>query len=178
MTQESNERIMIFIDGSNLFWGMRYYNEEHNSNLKLDYNKLISNLASGRVLLKKSFYGSMPQPKRKSQISFHELLRHNGFDVIIYPLKRRRKPNGDKPNVEKSVDVAMAIDFVNSARDDDFDTGILVTGDGDFVQAVNRVTSIGKRVEVASFGNNLSKDLKRSADEIVFLDKIVGKLKR
>jgi uncharacterized LabA/DUF88 family protein len=52
---------------------------------------------------------------------------------------------------EKGVDVAFALHLVIDCANDDFDTAIVVTGDGDFGLAIETAISWGKKVEGAAF---------------------------
>lgn len=52
---------------------------------------------------------------------------------------------------QKGVDVELAIDVLDSAHEDRYDVAVLVTGDGDFVPLVRRITSLNKHALVAHF---------------------------
>lgn len=52
---------------------------------------------------------------------------------------------------QKGVDVQLAIDVLDSAHQDRYDVAVLVTGDGDFVPLVRRVTSLNKQALIAHF---------------------------
>ena len=47
---------------------------------------------------------------------------------------------------EKGVDVLMAVDLLVGAYENIYDTAILVSGDGDFVPAIQRVQKLNKKV--------------------------------
>lgn len=68
---------------------------------------------------------------------------------------------------EKGVDVALACDLVDLARRDGYDVAYLISGDADFVPAVEIVRSIGKRVFVAS--PDVAARLIRAADATIRL---------
>lgn len=55
-----------------------------------------------------------------------------------------------KYSIEKAVDVKLAIDLVSLAREDVYDIGYLVSGDGDFVPAVKEAQKHGKKIFCAS----------------------------
>ncbi len=59
---------------------------------------------------------------------------------------------------EKAVDVNIAIDMVSMAHEDEYDVAYLLSADGDFTPAVQRVRDIGKKVFVLSpaLGNELA----------------------
>jgi hypothetical protein len=85
---------MIFIDGSNLHWGIKGYNKENKTNLKIDYAKLILLLLKNRTLVRVIYYCSKPiPPGRTSQIKFLDYIRSLGIQVIEKPLKTRYDPS-------------------------------------------------------------------------------------
>jgi len=174
----SSIRIMIFIDGSNIHWGLRDYNLRNNTKYRIDYRKLINLLADGRSLVRTIYYCSKPVPPGKgSQIRFLDYLRHIGIQVVEKPLKTRINPETGKiRTVEKGVDVALAVDFIGMAWEDVYDVAILVSGDEDYLGAMNKVMSKGRNVEVVSFQRFLSKELKRGALRIVILDNILPQI--
>ncbi len=61
--------------------------------------------------------------------------------------------------------------MVKGAYDDAYDTAILVSGDGDFIPAVNVVQEKGKIVVNAYFKSSLSWHLKQSCDKSIQLTK-------
>jgi uncharacterized LabA/DUF88 family protein len=89
-----------------------------------------------------------------------------GFRVIAResydPIKRE----------QKEVDVAMACEMVVHALRNSYDIAIVVSGDQDFVPAIQHVQAAGKRVEVAAFGISIGKALMKAADRFHDLDKV------
>ena len=63
----------------------------------------------------------------------------------------------------------MAVDMINFAYKDNYDTAIIVTGDGDFAEAINAVKDHGKHVEHAYFQNS-SNALRRVSDRFIVLN--------
>ena len=64
------------------------------------------------------------------------------------------------------------MDFVKnnlSKRDDLYDIGIVVSGDGDYTYAIKAVKELGKYVEVVAFSSNLSKQLADESDYLIQL---------
>ena len=175
----SSTRVMIFMDGSNLHWGIRAYNKENKTNLKIDYKKLISLLLKNRVLMRVMYYCSKPIPLgRTSQVKFLDYLRHVEIQVIEKPLKSRYDPVAKRTYyVEKGVDVALATDLIGMAWEDAYDVAIIVSGDSDYVGAVGKVMGKGRNVEVASFRRNLSKELKNAALTKIILDDYIPQIK-
>ena len=52
------ERVMIFIDGSNVFRSLHNFNVQNTDAFKIDYIKLRDELCSGRNLIRAYYYGS------------------------------------------------------------------------------------------------------------------------
>ena len=59
---------------------------------------------------------------------------------------------------QKGVDVQLALDVLDYAHEDRYDVAVLVTGDGDFVPLVRRITSLNKHVLWAYFNIDEWKD--------------------
>ncbi|WP_448588215.1 LabA-like NYN domain-containing protein [Thermocrinis sp.] len=165
------ERVIIFIDGSNLFHAIR------SMNIKIDYTKLIDFLKEDRRLVRAYFYGALPQerdlkkntPEWESflrQKRFLEELSLQGIKVKTAPLKRL--PSGEF--IEKEVDIMLATDMLSFAYKDAYDSAILVSGDSDFSYTVEEVQSLGKRVENASFKRTSSYILRKVCDRFTLLD--------
>ena len=65
----------------------------------------------------------------------------------------------------------LATDLVLHAVKNNFDSAIIVSGDGDFFPAIETVKKEGKKVEVAAFESNISKEASESADKVLKLHK-------
>ena len=79
--------------------------------------------------------------------------------------------------MEKGVDVALAVDLIGMAWEDAYNVAILVSGDSDYVGAVSKVMGKGRNVEVVSFRNSLSKELKKVCLKVTILDDIWDQIK-
>jgi uncharacterized LabA/DUF88 family protein len=161
----SQNKVMVFVDGSNLFWSL------HRMDLRIDHFKLVSKLVGDRFLVRPYFYSSVSVPPNQSQVRFHQALRYQGFTVVTRPLKSRQI-DGKTIYFEKGLDVALATDMLVSAFRSHYDTAILVSGDDDFASIVDMVKQFGKRVEVAAFSFAISSGLKTMADKFIALDEI------
>jgi len=162
----SHEKVMVFIDGSNLFHALQRLD------LKIDYYKLVTLLVGDRILVRPYFYSSTAVPPTKAQFGFHQALRYGGFRVVTRPVKTI---HGDVW-IEKGVDLALATDMLVSAFRDFFDTAILVSGDNDFVSVLDEIKRLGKKVEVAAFDFSIGNELKSVADRYVALDDLLDQI--
>ena len=156
-------RVAVFIDGNNLFHAARFHN------IDIDYNKLLRVLLGDGRLLRAFFYTGVDAGAERQQ-GFLLWMRRNGFRVIQKELKTfydgTRKAN---------LDVEIAVDMLSLAGK--YDTAVLVSGDEDFVYAVNAVAYKGCRVEVAGFRSNTAPKLIDVADFFIDLGDI-GELVR
>jgi len=73
--------------------------------------------------------------------------------------------------MEKGVDVLIATDMLTGALRDCYDTAILISGDGDFVEVIEEIKRAGKQVENATFASNHSDALINAADLFLELTK-------
>ena len=175
----NNNRVIVFVDGSNLFWGLKYFNEKNGTSTRIDYSKLADELTRGRTRIRSYYYGSESVPPKANQRSFHDALRYSGYQVIVKPLKIRKDiETGKEYAIEKGVDVSLVSDLLCLAWEGAYDVAVLVTGDADFLNPIEKVKYKGKIVEIASFKNSLSGELRKIADKTVFLDDLIDKIKR
>jgi uncharacterized LabA/DUF88 family protein len=157
-------RVAVFIDGNNLFHAARFHN------LDIDYNKLLRVLLGDGRLLRAFFYTGVDAGAERQQ-GFLLWMRRNGFRVVHKELKTfydgSRKAN---------LDVEIAVDMLSLAGR--YDTAVLVSGDEDFVYAVNAVAYKGCRVEVAGFRSNTAPKLIDVADFFIDLGDIAEQVRK
>lgn len=110
------------------------------------------------------------------------MLRGNAVTVVMKKLRFRSNAckHCGKVDVnvpyQKGVDVAIVTELMSLGFEDAYDVAIIVSGDNDFVDAVNHMKSEGRRVWVASFSSRLGQDLMRSADKVIHLEKIADRI--
>jgi uncharacterized LabA/DUF88 family protein len=189
----SNSRVMIFIDGSNLFWALR------TRGLQIEYSKLIEFLVGSRSLVRTYYYGADKVPPDPAQTGFYEMLKFQGITVVTKPLVRRTSwatllSNSTRVQVvkeeEKGVDVALVTDMLSMAYKSAFDTAISVGADADFENAIDNIKRIPRRVEIAAFSDTdrsnvpprytstVSRDMRMIADRFIPLENYVDKFRR
>lgn len=157
-------RVAVFIDGNNLFHAARFHN------IDIDYNKLLRILLGDGRLLRAFFYTGVDAGAERQQ-GFLLWMRRNGFRVVQKELKTfydgTRKAN---------LDVEIAVDMLSLAGR--YDTAVLVSGDEDFVYAINAVAYKGCRVEVAGFRSNTAPRLIDVADFFIDLGDIADAIRK
>ncbi len=162
-TNRENERVMVFIDGSNLYHVLTQSCGRHD----LQFDKFAMKLANGRKLQRIYYYNI----KQESDTNPNMGVEQQKFLDSMYdtPYVEVRlgiwKQRGDIM-VEKGVDVMLATDVVTNAYNDHYDTAIVVSGDADFYPALQAVKNVGKHIEVAAFDMNLSAESARVADVV------------
>ncbi len=157
-------RVAVFIDGNNLFHAARFHN------IDIDYNKLLRLLLGDGRLLRAFFYTGVDAGAERQQ-GFLLWMRRNGFRVVQKELKTfydgTRKAN---------LDVEIAVDMLSLAGR--YDTAVLVSGDEDFVYALNAIAYKGCRVEVAGFRSNTAPKLIDVADYFIDLGEIGDRVRK
>lgn len=140
----------------------------------MDIEKLQNKLANGRPLIRAYYYCSIGNPPRAEQLKFLDKLKHLHMEVTARPLKVRSSTG---ESVEKGVDVALVTDMLSLASHGSYDVAILVSGDNDFLKAVDEVKRLGKRIEIAAFGFTAGKELREKADVFTPLEQVAEELK-
>ena len=165
------ENVMIFIDGSNLYHSLKNIFGRTN----LDIDKFCQKLLGQRHLTRIYYYNAKvsrkeePKRYRKQQEFFSSV---NAIPYSELRLGRLIYTNWPTvPPYEKWIDVQLATDMITHSYKNNYSTAILVTGDNDFVGAVQAVKDNGKHVEVALFGKKGgSWQLRGVADKIITIN--------
>ena len=138
------DRVMIFIDGSNLYHSLKdYYGRTD-----IDIEKLSLNLCGERKLIRTLYYiATVPREKdlqeAEKQQKFIEKIRKLPYiQVRLGRLEKR-----GNAWVEKGVDIMLASDMLMHAFLDNYDVATLVSSDGDFSYVVEIICDRGKNVE-------------------------------
>lgn len=144
-----DQRVAVFVDGANLYHAIKTYYKA-----VLDYSKLLEAAVAGRSLLRATFYIVEKQESDETQgaRSFVYNLNRFGYKVRSKPLQVHEtvSPEGERTVSHKGDwDVGIVVDMMRLASH--ADTYVLVSGDGDYVEAVEYLQSEGGlRVEVIS----------------------------
>ena len=149
------EKVAVFVDGANLYHSIKSYYKG-----VLDYGVLLAAAVSDRKLLRATFYIVEKQEAddggatggASGARSFVYNLNKFGYKVRSKPLVVHEtfSPEGEKTISHKGDwDIGIIVDMMRLA--DRADTYVLVSGDGDYVEAVEYLQSEkGLRVEVIS----------------------------
>ena len=149
------EKIAVFVDGANLYHSIKSYYKG-----VLDYGVLLTAAVGDRKLLRATFYIVEKQEADDSGAtggasgarSFVYNLNKFGYKVRSKPLvvHETLSSEGEKTISHKGDwDIGIIVDMMRLA--DRADTYVLVSGDGDYVEAIEYLQSEkGLRVEVIS----------------------------
>ncbi len=178
MDGNKSERVVIFIDGSNFYHSAKdILDLQHEGDM--DFGILVEKLRSGRLLVGVYYYNA-PLDKDhnegvywKQQKFFANLRRIPGFSVILTHMRKIRNSGGTFEYAVKGDDIHLAIDMVSLAYENQYDTAILVSGDGDFAPAVRRIRKLGKKAENAYFSVSRSDLLKQVCNKSLPLDEMI-----
>lgn len=154
-------RVAIFIDGSNLYHALR----DNFSRMDLNFTDFTAKLCGGRPLFRTYYYNALQDPKdrpegHREQQEFLDTLKKTPYlEVRLGGMKLSQGVP-----VEKGIDIMLATDLLHFAWNNLYDVAVLVSGDGDFAYALQAAKNMGKHVEVAYFESNISKSMLDVAD--------------
>ncbi len=152
------EKVAVFVDGANLYHSIKSYYKG-----VLDYGVLLTAAVDGRKLLRATFYIVEKQEADEASgaRSFVYNLNRFGYKVRSKPLVVHETLSADGERVvshKGDWDMGIVVDMMRLA--DRADTYVLVSGDGDYVEAVEYLQSEkGLRIEVISAGQCTSQAL-------------------
>lgn len=162
VTFDDDSKVMVFIDYMNVKKSTMSLTSEY---FRLDFVSLVKELVGNRKLVAAYVFDSYDGKIGNQFDSLHKKLSYLGFRLNV------RDSYDVEKDIQKEVDVAMACEMVVHALRNHYDTAIVVSGDRDFVPAVEQIQMAGKTVEVAAFEDNISYTLMRKADYFHELDK-------
>ena len=162
------DRVAVFIDGSNLYHALR----ANFGRYDLNFAEFTKKLCGSRRLFRTYYYNVLQDPGQRAegyreQQEFLNALRETPY--LEVRLGSTKLSQG--VTVEKGIDVMLVTDLLHFAWNGLYDIAILVSGDSDFTYALQTVKNMGKHVEVAYFESNVSRDLLDVADNRHLLDR-------
>jgi uncharacterized LabA/DUF88 family protein len=169
--QKSSERVMIFIDGSNMYHSLKHYYKK----TSIDIGRFCQKILGRRRLVRMYYYNAQvghkeePERYKRQQRFFAEVTAIPYTELRMGRLVYINWPN--TPPYEKGVDIQLATDMITHSFKNNYDVAVLVAGDNDFVGALQSVKDNGKNVEVALFGKErTSMQLRNVADRVITID--------
>ena len=168
---DRTERIMIFIDGSNLYHSLKAFLKRTD----IDIGRLCNRLLDKRRLVRIYYYNAKVGHKEEPERYRDQQAFFAGVNAIPYcELRLGRLVYHNWPNsppYEKGVDIQLATDMITHSFKNNYDVAVLVAGDNDYVGALQSVKDNGKHVEVALFGKErTSYQLRMVADRVIAIN--------
>lgn len=168
------ERIALFIDGSNLYAAARALGFD------IDYKRLLELFAAKGRLIRAFYYTALIEDQEYSPIRpLVDWLDYNGYTMVTKPTKEFTDATGRR-KIKGNMDIELAIDVMEMAPY--IDHVMLFSGDGDFRRLVEAVQRKGLRVTVISTVRSqppmVADELRRQADTFVELMEIESSIAR
>ncbi len=169
---DTTEKVMIFIDGSNLYHSLKNFFKRTDLDIGKFCNKLIEKRRLVRIYYYNAAVGRREEPDRyrDQQTFFSSVSAVPYCELRLGRLVYVNWPNN--PPYEKGVDIQLTSDLLTHSYKDNYDVGILVAGDTDYVGALQAVKDNGKNIEVALFGrDSTSRPLREVSDKVITIDR-------
>jgi len=168
------ERIALFIDGSNLYAAARALGFD------IDYKRLLELFAAKGHLIRAFYYTALVEDQEYSPIRpLVDWLDYNGYTMVTKPTKEFTDAMGRR-KIKGNMDIELAIDVMEMAEH--LDHIVLFSGDGDFRRLVEAVQRKGARVTVVSTVRSnppmVADELRRQADNFFELQELMPSIAR
>jgi uncharacterized LabA/DUF88 family protein len=168
------ERLALFIDGSNLYAAARALRFD------IDYKRLFELFAAKGRLIRAFYYTALLEDQEYSPIRpLVDWLDYNGYTMVTKPAKEFTDSSGRR-KLKGNMDIELAIDVMEMAEK--VDHVVLFSGDGDFRRLVEAVQRKGVRVSVVSTVRSqpsmVADELRRQADNFIELVDIQDDIER
>jgi len=168
------ERIGLFIDGSNLYAAARALNFD------IDYKRLLKYYASEGRLIRAMYYTALIDDAEYSPLRpLVDWLDYNGYTMVTKPAKEFTDSQGRK-KIKGNMDIELAIDVMEMAPA--LDHIVLFSGDGDFRRLLEAVQRKGLRCTVVSTVKShppmVADELRRQADNFIELSDLQNMIGR
>jgi uncharacterized LabA/DUF88 family protein len=173
MVLDKRRSAIVFIDGNNWYHNVKSIVKKSRG---LDFSKLGTLICKkfGLDLLEVRYYNSVPdielgEENYYKHMVFLASLKKRGVKVNTRKLKVVMN-SGKKLRIEKGVDVAIAADMIDFCLvDGRCDVCILISGDADFLPAMDVIKRQGREVITASVSKGYSRDLRGGSFRYVVL---------
>jgi uncharacterized LabA/DUF88 family protein len=169
-----DERLGLFIDGSNLYAAARALGFD------IDYKKLLDLFATNGHLIRAYYYTALVEDQDYSPIRpLVDWLDYNGYTMVTKPTKEFTDAQGRR-KIKGDMDIELAIDVMEMAPH--LDHVVLFSGDGDFRRLVDAIQRKGVRVSVVSTVRTqpsmVADELRRQADCFIELQDLAPEIAR
>jgi len=171
---DSREKIVLLIDGANLYAASKALGFD------IDYNKLLDYFQASGYLLRAYYYTALVEDQEYSSIRpLIDWLDYNGYRVITKAAKEFTDASGRR-KIKGNMDIELTIDAMELS--DSVDHFVIFSGDGDFRSLVEALQRKGRKVSVVSTLKSqpvmMSDDLRRQADHFIDLFRLRKHIER
>ena len=163
-----DERLALFIDGSNLYAAAK------SLGFDIDYKLLRAEFMRRGKMVRAFYYTALLENDEYSPIRpLIDWLNYNGFTMVTKPAKEYTDSMGRR-KVKGNMDIELAVDAMGLAPF--VDHIVIFSGDGDFRPLVEALQRKGVRVSVVSTIRSqppmIADELRRQADNFIELDEL------
>ena len=153
--KHKNQRVSVFIDVQNL-----YHSAKHLYKARVNFKEVVKMAVAGRSLVRAIAY--VISTESGEEKGFFDALTKLGIET-----KQKELQVFFGGAKKADWDVGIAVDAMRLAPA--VDAVVLCSGDGDFTPLVEQLQSMGKQVEVITFGKSASARLKEAAADFTDL---------
>jgi uncharacterized LabA/DUF88 family protein len=170
----SEEKLSLFIDGSNLYAAAK------SLEFDIDYKLLLKWASRQGRLVRAFYYTALIEDQEYSPIRpLVDWLDYNGYTMVTKPTKEFVDSQGRR-KIKGNMDIELAIDMMEMAEH--VDHIMLFSGDGDFRRLIEAVQRKGVRVTVVSTVRSqppmVADELRRQADHFLDLEDLANEIMR
>ena len=163
-----NERMVLFIDGANLYATAKALGFD------IDYKRLLTLFRQKGQLVRALYYTALAEDQEYSSIRpLIDWLDYNGYTMVTKPTKEFTDSTGRR-KIKGNMDIELTVDAMRLSKS--IDHIVLFSGDGDFRSLVAALQQEGRRVSVVSALQTqppmVADELRRQADQFIDLASI------
>ncbi len=155
MIKHKEQRVGVFVDVQNM-----YYSAKNLFQAKVNFGKILEEAVAGRKLVRALAY--VIKAPNSIEDNFFTALDNLGFEIKAKELQVYA--GGNKKG---DWDVGLVIDAIRMSRN--LDVVVLVSGDGDYIPAVEYLQNNGVMVEGMAFEETASTKLIEKVDDFTNL---------
>lgn len=153
--KHKEQRVGVFIDTQNL-----YHSARNLYKARVNFGAVLKDAVAGRKLVRAVAY--VITTEAGDEKNFFEALTKLGIETKTKDLQVFH--SGTKKG---DWDVGLTVDAIKMAQR--LDSVVIISGDGDFIPLVEYLQTMGVQVEVVSFGQSTSSNLRDTVDDFVDL---------
>lgn len=167
----NNQRVAIFIDGSNLYHNLKRFN------IRTTFEEIIRKVETKRPVVDIFYYTALLDKSinEKRYIEpknfLDKIKKIPNFHIVLCNLRKVILEDGSVDFIIKGDDVFLATDLIKGAYENLYDVAIIISGDADFIPAIRLVQKNGKKVINAFFPKSSSYLLRNCCDGSINLKK-------